>query len=61
MTGMKKTDYKVCVGTSGKYGYPVYRSVVTDGTDYYVKWQGKMVNVNKEIEKRQYIRKSWGD
>lgn len=33
----------------------------TDGKDYYVKWQGRMVNVNKDIEKRQYIRKSWGD
>lgn len=41
---MKKTDYKVCIRTQN--GYPVYRVVLTDGKDFFVKDKCKICNVN---------------
>ena len=53
---MKRTDYKVCCGT--KAGYAVYRAVITDGERYFVKWNGKHIDVSKDIRLRNYIRKT---
>ncbi len=54
---MKKTDYMICCGKSGKYGTNVYRSVVTDGERYFIKWNGKIIDVTEDIRNHNYISK----
>ena len=49
---MKRTDKKICCGTQN--GFPVYRVVVTDGKNYYVKWKNDLINVNEDIINRRY-------
>lgn len=55
---MKRTDYLVIVAKEGKYGVDVYRTVFTDGKDYFIKWHGKIINVNDEVY-GGYIRYKW--
>ena len=50
---MKRTDMRVCVGKDGQ-GYDIWRVVLTDGTDYFVKWKNRIINVNEDIENRHY-------
>lgn len=52
LTNMKRTNYKICCGLSS--GYPVYRSVVTDGVNYYVKWHGRIIDVTEDIKNGEY-------
>lgn len=47
---MRRTDYAICCGTQGKYGYPVYRVAVTDGKRYYIKWKGSGAEESKIID-----------
>lgn len=55
---MKRTDYMILCGTSGKYGTAVYRTAMKDEDGkYYVKWNGKLVDVTKDIENRNYTPK----
>lgn len=49
---MKRTGYKVCCGK--KNGYDVYRSVMTDGNRYFVKWGGKLVDVTNDKQNFTY-------
>ena len=49
---MKRTNMEVCCGT--RNGYCVYRTVFQDGDHFYVKWNGNLVNVDKDIEERSY-------
>ncbi len=52
---MKRTGMYVCCGKQGKYGTDIYRSVVTDGKDYFVKWKGNLVKVNDDLESGNYF------
>ena len=54
---MKRTDMMVACGQEGKYGTTVYRCVITDGERYFVRWNGKLVDVTEDIKNRNYTRK----
>ena len=43
---MKRTEYEVCVGK--KNGYDVYRTVLTDGKRFYVRWNKELINVTDD-------------
>lgn len=53
---MKRTDMLVLCGERAN-GTLIYRTVVTDGKRYFVRWNGKLVDVTKKIENRDYLRK----
>lgn len=45
-TEMKRTEFEICCGKKG--GYDVYRTVMTDGEKYFVKWSGKLIDVTND-------------
>ncbi len=53
---MKRTDMEVLCGEMCNQNL-IYRTVVTDGKKYFVRWNGKLVDVTKKIENRDYLRK----
>ena len=50
---MKRTDKNVLVCMTSTR--PIYRRVFTDGEHFYVKWNGKQINVDKDIKDHNYI------
>lgn len=50
---MKRTDMVILVQMTDNA--PVYRTVMVDSDgSYWIKWNGKAINVNKDIEERHY-------
>jgi len=43
---MKRTDYVILCGTQN--GYPVYRTVMKDGDRYFIRWNGKILDVTND-------------
>lgn len=52
MKGRTKTPYSVCVGT--KNLYPIYRVVWAYKGHFYIRHNGKDLNVDREINERQF-------
>lgn len=50
---MKRTQFKTCVGKQN--GYDVYRTVLTDGKKFYVRWNKKLVDVTDD--QRSFVHK----
>lgn len=53
---MKRTGYAVAVEQHSTY--IEYRMVFTDGTHYYIKRNGKLINVDEDIKSGHYL-ESW--
>lgn len=53
---MKRTDYKVAVAQTSRY--TVWRSVFQDGCKYYIKWNGRQIDVTEDIDNGHYA-PSW--
>lgn len=43
---MKRTEYEICCGK--KNGYDVYRTVLTNGTNFFIKWNKELIDVTKD-------------
>lgn len=43
---MKRTEWKVCCGKENLID--VYRRVLTNGSRYFVKWHGKIIDVTED-------------
>lgn len=50
---MYRTDLMIMVGT--KNGYPIYRTVFIDKGRYVVKWNHKVIDVQKDVNERTYV------
>lgn len=55
---MKRTEMVVLVKMTDKE--PVYRTVMVDGNGHYwIRWNGKKINVDGNVEQRLYRIKTW--
>ena len=53
---MKKTQYSMLVGTSGRYGQnSLHRRVYTDGEHLYIKKDNKLVNVDEQFKNKSHL------
>ena len=55
---MKRTEYIICCGK--KNCYDVYRTILTDGERFFVKWNGELVDVTERVKNREHTRKNIG-
>ena len=58
---MKRTDFLILCGQEGKYGMPIYRTAMMDEDGrYWVRWQGKVIEVTDDIKSHKYLNKKLG-
>lgn len=52
---LTRTPYKIMVAKHN--GYPVYRTVYESDGHYFIRYGGKLINVDQDMEDHNYSRK----